>query len=380
MATSQRILIWDLPTRAFHWLLVASFIGAWLTFDDNRYLDIHVYVGYVWFGLLVFRLIWGAIGGHYSRFHAFAHDWRSVWHYLKGLLNGEAARHLGHNPAGSWAIFALLVAGLLVSVTGVLTLGGEERHGPLAAWIPFQVGFNAHILHLILAWLLLGVVGAHLLGIIIESVLHRDNLIAAMITGYKAGPHGSRGVDQRGVVAIIMLAMVFAGALVMFSGYLEQTPERPYIPFEGQVLADNARWRTECGDCHLAFHPSLLPARSWQALMAGQDDHFGDDLGLDADSRAEILTFLVSNASENHQSEAAWMMDRSVAIDQAPLRVTEVAFWKRKHGKISPEVWKSNKVKSKANCAACHLDADKGTFEDAGMRIPKLNGPPPIGG
>src|SRR3569832_386059 len=107
----QRLLIWDLPTRVFHWLLVAAFTAAWVTFDDIRYLDVHVYAGYLFFGLLVFRLVWGMIGSRHARFRSFAYEWPSVWAYLRGLLSGQAARHVGHNPAGAWAIFLLLALG-----------------------------------------------------------------------------------------------------------------------------------------------------------------------------------------------------------------------------------------------------------------------------
>src|SRR3569832_2373175 len=128
-----RLLIWVLPTRVFHWLLVAAFTAAWVTFDDNRYLDVHVYAGYLFFGLLVFRLVWGMIGSRHARFRSFAYEWPSVWAYLRGLLSGQAARPEGHNPAGAWAIFLMLALGLLVSLTGVMVLGGEEGHGPLRA-------------------------------------------------------------------------------------------------------------------------------------------------------------------------------------------------------------------------------------------------------
>jgi cytochrome b len=130
-ANSNKTLVWDLPTRLFHWLLAAAFIAAWLTHEDNRFLDIHVFAGYLFLGLLLFRLAWGVIGSHYARFHTFAHRWPTVWAYTRGLLTGEASRYLGHNPAGGWAIFLMLALGLLVSISGLLVLGGEEGHGVL---------------------------------------------------------------------------------------------------------------------------------------------------------------------------------------------------------------------------------------------------------
>src|SRR3569833_1001154 len=163
----QRQLLWDLPTRVFHWLLVADFYAAWVTFDDNRYLDVHVYSGYLFFGLLVFRLVLVMIGSRLARYRSFAYEWPSVWAYLRGLLSGQAARHVGHNPAGAWAIFLMLALGLLVSLSGVLVLGGEEGHGPLRGLLPYAVGTAAKEAHEVLAWTLLVVA-----GVVVESFFH----------------------------------------------------------------------------------------------------------------------------------------------------------------------------------------------------------------
>lgn len=114
-----RVIIWDLPTRVFHWLFVASFVLAWLTYDDNRFLFVYVYAGYMFLGLLIFRFLWGVVGTYYARFHTFAYDWTSVSAYLKGLLNGQAMGHIGHNTAGGWAIFIMLALGVLVSIAGL---------------------------------------------------------------------------------------------------------------------------------------------------------------------------------------------------------------------------------------------------------------------
>src|SRR3569832_1920630 len=214
----HRLLIWDLPTRVFHWLLVAAFTAAWVTFDDNRYLDVHVYAGYLFYGLLVFRLVWGMIGSRHARFRSFAYEWPSVWAYLRGLLSGQAARHVGHNPAGAWAIFLMLALGLLVSLSGVLVLvgvvgflflrgrccrlaarhvghnpagawaiflmlalgllvslsgvlvlGGEEGHGPLRGLLPYAVGTAAKEAHEVLAWTLLVLTTVHVAGVVVES-------------------------------------------------------------------------------------------------------------------------------------------------------------------------------------------------------------------
>ncbi len=366
---SREVCIWNLPVRLFHWLLVGSFITAWLTRDD-RYLDIHVFAGYLMGGLILFRLAWGFWGGPYARFRDFAFGWRAARDYMKQVLKRCPPRFIGHNPAGSWGIYMLLGMGLLMAVTGLLALGGEERHGPFAGWLDYAQGAMAHELHEWLAWVMLGVVVIHLLGVVVESVLHRENLVASMITGRKEAPPGTVPATAGRLVAGLMLAAVIAAGFGWFYGYLVETPEQPYRPFVGQQLPDNELWREECGACHLAFHPSLLPARSWRLTMEEQASHFGEDLFLEQDAIDEITAFLTANASEQALTEAAWKIGRSIPETEMPRRITDTRYWMEKHSGIPEQVWRDPKVNGRVNCASCHLDAEEGTFEDAAMRIP----------
>jgi Dihaem cytochrome c len=132
----------------------------------------------------------------------------------------------------------------------------------------------------------------------------------------------------------------------------------------------NATWESECGGCHLAFHPSLLPVRSWESLLDGQADHFGDDLALDPATLAELRAFARGHAAETALTEAAWKINRSVPAQATPTRITGTGYWKRKHAGIPEAVWQGSGVRTRANCVACHLDAERGTFEDAAMRVP----------
>jgi len=366
---ANRTYVWDVPTRVFHWLLVASYAAAWLTYDDNRYLDIHIYAGGTFLGLLVFRLLWGMIGSRYARFHAFAYDFPSVWAYLKELATGQAARHLGHNPAGSWAIFAIIALGFVVSIAGLMTMGGEEQHGPLAGLLPFMAGEAAREVHEIGAWTLLTLTGMHVAGVIVESFIHRENLVAAMLTGYKQGS-GPSGKAYGTVGAVVVLAVAAFG-FYWFKGYLTERPDAPYVPFKGKALPDDATWRKACGECHLAYHPTLLPARSWHKLMADQANHFGEDLALDPETNAKITAFLVKNAAESHLSEPAWRISTTTPPTLTPLRITDTPYWRAKHDEIRARVWAMPQVKKKGHCEACHLDAIQGFFEDSGMRLPK---------
>lgn len=120
--------------------------------------------------------------------------------------------------------------------------------------------------------------------------------------------------------------------------------------------------KEECGSCHLAFAPSMLPARSWQALMVGLDDHFGEDASLDEATAATITSYLTANAAKGFGKEAK--LQRGLAADAVPLRITELPKWLDKHRKVPEWEWRHQEVRTKANCLACHLGADQGYYED----------------
>jgi len=170
----RKILVWDLPTRAFHWLLALSFAGAFLTAESERYRDVHVTLGYTMLGLVAFRLVWGLIGTRYARFRSFAFGPRSVLTYLKSLFTRSPHHYIGHNPAGSWAIYALLALIVLAGASGYATYEDIGGHG-------------MEEVHEAFSNLLLAAVAAHVAGVAVSSLVHGENLVRAMVTGYKSG-------------------------------------------------------------------------------------------------------------------------------------------------------------------------------------------------
>lgn len=170
-ATTKR-MIWDLPTRVFHWALAGSFLGAYLLSENDAARPYHVMFGYTVAGLVLFRLLWGFVGSLHSRFGDFAYGPAAALGYLRDLATGRARDYEGHNPAGSWAIYILLALAAATAATGWLhynDVGGEaleEVHEVLAN-----------------AWLVMVVV--HVAGVIVGSVVHRRSLVAPMVTGYR---------------------------------------------------------------------------------------------------------------------------------------------------------------------------------------------------
>ena len=207
METKSKVLVWDAPTRVFHWTLALSFAGAFLTAESERWRDVHVLLGYSVLALVAFRLIWGLFGSRYARFKSFAYGPRDVLDYLKSLVTRNPRHYLGHNPAGSMAIYALLLLALGTGISGYVhynEIGGE--------WL--------EDLHETLAYAMLGLVFAHIAGVVVSSLLHRENLVSAMVTGYKQGDPAS-GIRR----ARWLIAALLVGALgALWSGVV-QVPE-----------------------------------------------------------------------------------------------------------------------------------------------------------
>ena len=197
----SRIDVWDLPLRLFHWLLVLAVAVAFLSSEEDSPLNVwHVLAGWVAGVLIVFRLVWGFVGGEHSRFADFVRPSR-VGEHISGLLHRRSERTLGHNPLGGLSVILLLALAAATVLSGAF--GGE----------------GAEDFHELIAWTLLAFVGLHVAAVVAMSVLERENLVAAMITGKKPGQRHPRGANARppgltGVaVAMVVLALTVYGIL-----------------------------------------------------------------------------------------------------------------------------------------------------------------------
>jgi hypothetical protein len=122
--------------------------------------------------------------------------------------------------------------------------------------------------------------------------------------------------------------------------------------------------REECGSCHLAFAPSMLPAKAWKQMMGDLANHFGSDASVAPDTVEQITRYLNDNAADTGGQRYAGKLMRGVSIQNPPLRITELPKWVQEHRKISPAEWKRKDIGSKSNCLACHTDAERGRYED----------------
>ena len=193
--TTTAIRVWDAPTRVFHWLLVLSFAGAYLTSESERWSLIHITLGYTLGGLITFRLIWGFVGTRYARFTSFVKGPSEVLQYAKSMATLKPKHFVGHNPLGAVAIVLLIASGIAIVVTGYAAfneIGGE--------WVAE--------LHEVASHIMLILVGIHIVGVIAASWLHKENLARAMVNGFKQGK-AADGISRVWVsVAVLLMAAV----------------------------------------------------------------------------------------------------------------------------------------------------------------------------
>jgi cytochrome b len=186
-SSDKEVVVWDPLVRVFHWSLVASFVVVYLS-GEGEVLGLHAWSGYLIGGLILFRLLWGMVGPRYARFADFIFTPATILAYGRNLIRGKAQRYLGHNPLGGAMVFALLLMLTLATVTGIALYGATEAAGPLAGMLHGTGGWFGEVLeevHEFFSNITLILVAFHIGGVLVSSLLHRENLVRAMITGRK---------------------------------------------------------------------------------------------------------------------------------------------------------------------------------------------------
>lgn len=192
------VLVWDVPVRVFHWLLVFSVLGAWLSAESERWRWWHETLGYTALGLMAFRFVWGWLGSRHARFADFVRPPAEVWAYVLKMVRLRAPRHVGHNPLGAWAVLALIALTSLTGVSGWLIADGDAP-----GWLEeaHELAVNA----------LIATIAVHVLGVLFSGWLHRENLVRAMLTGRKRAT-----ADQAIPAAWAGLGVVMVVAVLWF--------------------------------------------------------------------------------------------------------------------------------------------------------------------
>lgn len=189
-SSEATIKVWDLFIRLFHWMLVAGFAAAYISGEIHAS-EIHVLTGYALCALLAARTYWGFRGGKYARFRAFFFPASETLAYLRSMFTGHPKHYLGHNPAGSLMVFALLGMLAALLATGLAALGAIDFEGPLlfiANHVSDETSYALRNLHELLSGIALTLVALHVGGAVLGSIQHRENLVKSMFTGNKAMP------------------------------------------------------------------------------------------------------------------------------------------------------------------------------------------------
>lgn len=221
---TARVLVWDLPTRLFHWLFAGSFVAAFtigqVVDDDAAAFKLHMLLGGVMAFMVLLRVVWGFVGSRHARFSAFVFGPRAVFDYLSRALRGQETHHAGHNPGSSVAIFLMLALALGLAGTGALMSSGGEL---------------VEEAHEVLAYLMVATVAAHVAGVVWHTVRHRENLARSMIDGCKVAPADQAVPSTHPLVAAVFLGLVGLWTVGLVQGY-DPATQRVTLPLVGASI------------------------------------------------------------------------------------------------------------------------------------------------
>ncbi|SFP93529.1 cytochrome b/b6 domain-containing protein [Hydrogenimonas thermophila] len=362
--------VWTLPTRIFHWMLVVYIVLMFLTSETESFLNIHAAFGYGVGILIIFRIFWGFIGPKYSKFAEWPLSIKEIIEFILNFSNTKKI-YTGHNPAASFVMLGIIVTVLFATLTGILTYGIQEGRGVLSFLNSsfFKEMELFEEIHEFFANFLLLLVGMHIIGVIVDRLLHsKINTLSSMITGYKnieADPASLNFFQKLFAVIMLLFAILIPLYATTFDSGLTSSRFVP-VNYENE----HSLFVDECSACHTLYPPFLLPTNSWKKLMATLQDHFGDDASLEKEDRISIEKFLLANSAGNSTKEAAFYITESLKGKKDIIAITKTPYWIGKHKNLDRDIFISSSIKSKANCKACHKDIEQGLIEDSSIKIP----------
>ena len=216
-AALRAVRVWDLPTRLFHWVLALAVVGSVVTAKIGGNATVwHFRLGYLVLGLLLFRLVWGVVGGHWSRFATFVRGPGTVLRYLRGQIRTGEHLDVGHNPLGAGSVIALLTILAVQVSTGLIADDEIASVGPLNRFVDTATGLAATAWHKTGGqWIIVGLVVLHIAAIVFYKVRHDKDLVGPMLRGDKqlAEDAPASADDTRARVKAVAIAAVVAAAV-----------------------------------------------------------------------------------------------------------------------------------------------------------------------
>jgi len=209
--------VWDLPTRLFHWLLVAMVVSSFATAKlGGNWMLYHERCGEVILALLLFRVAWGFIGSPPSRFRTFLAGPGTVFRYALTLFRRDADHHLSHNPLGGWSVMAMLLVLFVQAGTGLFANDDIATEGPLYKWVSKAASDRLTSIHHVNHDLIIVLVAVHVAAVLFHLIYKRENLITPMITGKKQREGAlAENISQQPIGLAAVAAALAAGAVYL---------------------------------------------------------------------------------------------------------------------------------------------------------------------
>ena len=360
--------IWSLPTRAFHALFTLFIAIAFLSAEDE-WLNFHAIIGYGVLILVIFRIFWGLLGPKYSLFRDFPLGKQNIKEFLNHIFE-EKQKYIGHNPLASYVMISMLIVAIMATFTGALAFGVEEGKG-IFSFLNSSFFKKMELfkeIHEIFANLFIVLIVAHILGVLVDKLLHKkQETLNSIVTGYKI-------TDENKSIKLNIYQKMFSLLMfVFFIGFFIFNLYNPknilltskFTPIDYKI--QNESFVKECGSCHTLYPPHFLPKKSWELIMSDLENHFGDDATISEELNKNILAFLVNNSAETSTMKPSFKFLNSIN-NQDIIAMTKTTYWEKTHKEIPKEIFNNKEVKSKANCKACHSDIEKGLIEKENIK------------
>ncbi len=370
----RKVYVWPLFSRISHWVIVFSFLASFCTSFYHHYFTMHMIFGYLFGATLLCRLLWGFMGPKYALFSHFQFSLASLKAYFREkIANRWRTISPGHNPASSWFTLIVLVLGLIIVLSGMVLYGTQEASGVFAGLNQhyYRLSLVVENIHRLTSYILLLWAIVHIAGVLIEQFYHRTGMVLAMVTGYKR----SFGSDT----TLSFMQSIVASSLLIFLGVLTWTlmlNDDTILfrsTFEKKDYAhENRAFFEKCATCHKHYPPYMLPQASWEKMMDGLENHFGERIMENNITRAEqhsIRDYLVSHSAEHSSHKLAYKTLISLG-EIRPLSITKSPYWRKAHEHLPPTLFQDPLVKDTSNCFACHKNLEYGIFDNRLIHLP----------
>lgn len=370
------VFVWPICSRIIHWSIAISFIISFTTSFNKSYLHCHMAFGWIFGLMIIYRIIWGFVGPRYATFNTFKLNLAQLkWYFKEKIIDRWRKIPAGHNPASSWFTLIVLFFGSMIVFSGLVLFGVEDNSGIFSYmnknYYPYMIELSD--VHAYLSYFLVFFAIIHIIGVLIEQFYHKTNMVFAMVDGYKKTDGEDTEITRcRNITSFIFIILTLISSLYIYVSDDNILTRSNAMPID--YKNENLIYNTKCGDCHKAYPAYMLPARSWERIMGGLDNHFGEEItdkNISSKDKIFILKYLTNNSAEYSSNKVAVKLLDSLKADEAPKAITKTQYWENSHKDIDVAVYKQKNIKDKANCFACHEGFEKGIFDNCKINIPK---------